>query len=124
MADFAAFGWVAMVAERREAEWFPLSEKLENVQAGYATEGNPTVDALATLLERDAEGVVAMDTVALFEACRNQTPGGAAAFFKSPRSFSRILLNMRAEIERELGATVKIENQGRKRVVTIARLKK
>ncbi len=120
MADFAAFGWVAMVAENREGEWFPLLEKLENVQAGFATEGNPTVEALAVLLDRD--GALSMDTTALYEACRAVTAG--VAFYKSPRAFSRILGNMRAEIERELGVTVKIEVDGRKRIVTIARREK
>ncbi|SPE27201.1 hypothetical protein SBA2_330011 [Acidobacteriia bacterium SbA2] len=47
-----------MLAENRESEWFPLLEKLENVQAGFATEGSPIVGALATLLDWDAEGTI------------------------------------------------------------------
>jgi hypothetical protein len=124
MADFAAFGWVAMVTENRESEWFPLLEKLENVQAGFATEGSPIVDALAILLEREGSGIVATDTATLFENCRNVTAGGAAAFFKSPRSFSKSLSNMRAEIERELGVTVQIDQMSRKKIITIAKVKK
>ena len=113
MADFAAFGHVAMTVMGRVEEWPVILRKLEDVQAKFSIEGNPFVESLALLLDRFGGKIDRIDTIGLFERCRELAPGWALKAFKTGYGFSRVLTNMIPEIERILGVAVTRE-QGKR----------
>jgi hypothetical protein len=121
MADFAAFGDVAMRVFGRGEEWKPLLAKLVGVQSDFAAEGNPLVETLGILLERPGEDLSRTDTVSLYQMCREVAPSWASKFFKSARSFSQVLANMKPEIEKALDVEITLEKCGKKRFVHIVR---
>jgi hypothetical protein len=119
MADFAAFGHVAMMVMGRPEEWPGILRRLTDVQAHFATEGNPVVETLAVVLERSGGELPATDTVSLYQLCNDVAPVWAKRFFKSARSFSQVFTNMMPEIERELNVKITISRESRKRIIKI-----
>jgi hypothetical protein len=113
MADFAAFGYVAMTVMGRQDEWPFILRKLQDVQARFSVEGNPFVESLALLLDRLGGKIERIDTIGLFERCREVAPAWAMKAFRSANSFSRVVTNMIPEIERVLDVKVTREQQKR-----------
>ena len=100
MADFASFGWRVFAQAKRETEWEDILDRLEKVQAGFASDGDGVILALAALMKKgEIKGVPVRD---LFNQCHSIAEAEGFVIPDSAQAFGRQLSTLRRVIEIEL----------------------
>ncbi len=101
MADFSSFGERVFRWLGKSEEWMHLLDRLEHIQAEFASEGDGLIAALAQVLEAGEINEVPVGD--LFKQCNAVAEASGLLFPKTTQGFGQRLSTMRRIIELELG---------------------